>query len=202
VAVTVSPIAIAIGDTVTATGTGAVAIGNGSTANFSGSAAIGTGAVATRANQQAFGTAANTYTMAGIGSAASKAVQNGPTQIVTADAAGNLATTTLGALGIASTGDITAINNQLASLQTQINSNLREARAGTALALAATGLHYDPRPGKFSVAVSYGNFKGLSGLAAGLGYAVTDRVRVNGAFTASPDQNDYGGVVGASFTLN
>ena len=58
------------------------------------------------------------------------------------------------------------------------------------------------RPGKLSVAASYGNFKGLSGLAAGLGYAINDRVRVNGAFTASPNVNDYGAVVGASLTLN
>lgn len=54
------------------------------------------------------------------------------------------------------------------------------------------------RPGKLSVAASYGNSKGLSGLA----YAVTERVRVNGAFTASPNVNDYGVVLGASFTLN
>lgn len=58
------------------------------------------------------------------------------------------------------------------------------------------------RPGKFSVAVSYGNFKGPSGLATGMAYAVTDRFRVNSAFTASPDVSDYGMVVGASFTLN
>jgi autotransporter adhesin len=140
--------------------------------------------------------------MPGIGSAASKAAQAGPTQVVTADAAGNLATSSLGALGLASASDINAINTQLASLQTQIDTNLREARSGTALALAASGLHYDMRPGKLSVAASYGNFKGLSGLATGMAYAVNERVRLNGAFTASPDVSDYGVVVGASFTLN
>lgn len=145
---------------------------------------------------------ASTYTMAGVGSPASKAAQSGPTLLVTADAGGNLATTTLGALGVASNADINAINTQLASLQTQIDVNQREARGGTALALAASGLHYDMRPGKLSVAASYGNFKGLSGLATGLAYAVTERVRVNGAFTASPNVNDYGVVLGASFTLN
>ena len=40
-----------------------------------------------------FGTASNTYTAPGITSSASKAAQSGPTQIVTADAGGNLATT-------------------------------------------------------------------------------------------------------------
>jgi hypothetical protein len=58
------------------------------------------------------------------------------------------------------------------------------------------------RPGKLSVAASYGNFKGLSGLATGLAYTVMERVRVNGAFTASPNVNGYGVVLGASFTLN
>ncbi len=58
------------------------------------------------------------------------------------------------------------------------------------------------RPGKLSVAASYGNFKGYSGFATGLAYAMTERVRLNGAFTASPSVSDYGVVLGASFTLN
>ena len=41
----------------------------------------------------AFGTATNTYTAGGITSAASLAAQTGPTQFVTSDANGNLATT-------------------------------------------------------------------------------------------------------------
>lgn len=69
-------------------------------------------------------------------------------------------------------------------------------------ALARSGLRYDMRPGKLSVAGPYGNFKGLSGLATRLTDAVADRFRVNGAFTASPDVSDYGALVGASFTLN
>ena len=201
-AAAVNGIAIGNASQVGAAGLNAMALGNATSANFANSAAIGNGATVTRANQQVFGTATNTYTMSGITSAASRAAQSGPTQIVTADTAGNLATTTLGALGVASTADLNAINTQLASLQTEIDTNLREARAGTALALAASGLHYDMRPGKLSVAAAYGNFKGMSGLAAGLGYAINERVRVNGSFTASPDVNAYGGVVGASFTLN
>ena len=106
---------IAIGNNVSVAGANAVAIGTGASANFANSAAIGNGATATRANQQVFGTAANTYTMPGITSAASRAAQTGPTQIVTSDAGGNLATTTLAGLGLASTGDINAINSQLAA---------------------------------------------------------------------------------------
>jgi hypothetical protein len=90
----------------------------------------------------------------------------------------------------------------VASLQNQINANLAEARAGVALAFATAGLHYDPRPGKVSLAAAFGNFKGTSGLAAGVGWAVTDRFRLNAAFSGSPDVNTYGVVVGGSLTLN
>jgi hypothetical protein len=42
----------------------------------------------------------------------------------------------------------------------------------------------------------------VSGLAAGLGYAVTDRLRVNAAFSGSPDVEEYGVSMGMSVTLN
>jgi autotransporter adhesin len=61
---------------------------------------------------------------------------------------------------------------QLGGLQSQINDTRWEARGGVALALAASGLRYDDRPGKLSLAGAFGNFKGESGLAFGLGYAV------------------------------
>jgi autotransporter adhesin len=140
--------------------------------------------------------------MGGITSATSRAAQSGPTQIVTSDASGNLATSSLAGLGLASTADINSINSQISSLNTRLNVLTNEARAGTALALATSGLHYDPRPGKASLAAAFGNYKGQSGVAVGFGYAFTDRFRVNGAFTGAPQVNDYGGVVGASWTLN
>jgi hypothetical protein len=87
--------------------TNAFVLANNST--VTGAIAIGNGTPATRANQQVFGTASSTHTMPGVGSASSKAAQSGPTRIVTADAGGNLATTTLSALGLASTADVNAI---------------------------------------------------------------------------------------------
>jgi hypothetical protein len=42
----------------------------------------------------------------------------------------------------------------------------------------------------------------MSGLAVGLGYAVSDRWRLNGAFTAAPQVNDSGFAAGASWRLN
>ena len=192
----------AVGHNSTATGTNSSAFGFATAAAFANSAAFGFGATATQANQQMFGTATNTYTMAGIGSAASKAAQSGPTQIVTADAGGNLATSSISSLGLASSADIGSINAQIGSLNRRIDTVTTEARGGTALALAATGLHYDPRPGKASLAAAVGTFKGQSGLAVGFGYAISDRFRVNGAFTGAPQTNDFGALAGASWTLN
>jgi TolA-binding protein len=156
-----------------------------------------------------FGTASNTYTMSGIASNASRSAQSGPTQIVTSDSGGNLATSTLAGLGLASTTDVANIGSQISAINSQINAingrldNLTiESRAGSALALASTGLQYDPRPGKASLAAAVGNYKGVSGFAVGFGYAVNARLRVNASVSGATAINDYGGVVGASLTLN
>src|SRR6267378_2252325 len=192
---------VAIGTFATATGANSSALGNGAQATFDNSTAIGNGATATRANQQMFGTASNTYTMAGIATAASRAAQVGPTSIVTSDNAGNLATRSLADLGFASQSDISGINGRLDALNGRINDVNREARGGIALALAASGLQFDTRPGKVSLSGGYGNFKGQSGFAVGLGYAVSESMRFNAAFTAA-QQGDIGARVGASWTLN
>jgi autotransporter adhesin len=99
-------------------------------------------------------------------------------------------------------GATAGLSAQIASVQTQVDDNRREARAGTALALATSGLHFDPRPGKASLAAAFGNYKGMSGLAVGLGYAASDRWRFNAAITATPQVNDFGVAAGASWTLN
>ena len=92
---------------------------------------------------------------------------------------------------------------QITILQSQIDDNQREARGGTALALATSSLHFDLRPGKLSIAGGYGNFHGVSGLAAGLGYTLpSGNMRLNATFSGAPDVNDYGVAVGASWTLN
>jgi len=197
----------AFGDGAIATGVNATAIGPGASAAFANSSAIGSGASATAANQMALGTASNTYRMPGITSAASLAAQSGPTSFVTTDGSGNLATTGFGPQqmmqGMQSMGQsINQLSAAVSSLQTQVDNNRREARAGAALAMATSGLHYDPRPGKATLAAAVGSFQGQSGLAVGFGYAVSDRFRVNAAFSGSPQVNDYGFVAGGSWTLN
>jgi autotransporter adhesin len=172
-------------------------------AAFSNSAAIGSGVTTTRANQVAVGTATNTYTLAGVTSAASLAAQSGPTQVVTTDAFGNLAAAGFSAQDISSLqAQANSLQSQIGNLQSQVTYNLREARSGIASALAASNLHYDQRPGKASVALAAGNFRGQSALAGGLGYAVSDRWRVNASFSTSTYQGDFGAAVGSSWTLN
>ena len=90
-----------------------------------------------------FGTSTNTYTAAGIASDASRAAQSGGTQIVTSDAAGNLATT----------------NVSVTNLQEDIRNNSE----GVAMAIAMAGTpSVLPDNKAVAVAANYGAFEGES----------------------------------------
>ena len=211
---------LAIGFGASSTGTNAIAIGTGSSATGSvavgsaasaanGGAAFGDGAVATATNSTALGpnasaTAANAVA---IGSGSTNIVAN----TVSVGSAGNERRITNVAAGINQTDAVnvgqlqsvaSGLQSQIGGLQSQISDNLFETRSGIALALAASGLRYDDRPGKLSMAGAFGGYKGASGLAVGVGYAATDRLRFNASVSGSPSQGSYGGVVGGSFTLN
>lgn len=69
-----------------AIGVDSTAVGAFTTVNHSNAAAFGAHVSRTRNNQMAFGLDSNTYTMAGINSAASKSFQSGPTYFTTSDA--------------------------------------------------------------------------------------------------------------------
>jgi trimeric autotransporter adhesin len=161
---------IAIGANTFATGVSATAVGNGAQATFDNSAAFGNGAAATRANQQVFGSATNTYTLAGVTSAASLAAQSGPTKVVTTDAAGNLAAASF------TPQDISSLQSQAASLQSRVNSlegqvgaNLIEARRGIAAAVATASAPMPSAPGKTTWQVRGSNFQSQTGF--GFGFA-------------------------------
>jgi YadA-like membrane anchor domain/Coiled stalk of trimeric autotransporter adhesin/Head domain of trimeric autotransporter adhesin len=211
---------IAVGFNSSSTGTNSIAIGTGATATGSiavgagasaanGGAAYGDGAVATGSLSTAVGpnasaTAANSVA---IGSGSTNTVAN----TVSFGSAGNERRLTNVAAGISQTdavnvGQLQSVaagfQSQLGGLQTQINDTRTEARGGVALALAASGLQYDQRPGKLSLAGAFGNFKGESGLAMGLGYAATERLRFNASVSGVPSQGSVGGTVSGSITLN
>lgn len=96
-------------------------------------------------------------------------------------------------------------DRKIRAIDNRVTDVSREARSGTALALAASGLRYNDAPGKTTIAGATGVYRGQVGLAFGLGHTSDDgRWRMNAALTASPTARKptIGAVFGASFTLN
>ena len=96
--------------------------------------------------------------------------------------------------------------NNLAALTTQgINEAKHLATAGTALALAGTGLRYDDRPGRTSIGGATSYYKGDVGLAFGIGHTSQDQTwRTNLSVNGTPWGNkpEVGVVVGATYSFN
>jgi len=132
-------------------------MGNGAEAAHANGTAIGAGAKTERDNQMVFGTKSNTYTMGGLTSEASKAAQQGPVEVVTTDAFGNLAS------------DGGAMQRQIDGL----GRRDRELADGIAIALAIQQPIFQPGQ-SFAIRAGYGNFDGSD--AFGLSAAgVVDR---------------------------
>ena len=144
-------------------GTGAVAQGNHSTA-------LGAGAVANQDNLMVFGTRQDTYRAPGITSQLSKNRQNGDLEIVTSDAAGNLATD-----GGDTFKHFEVIDKRL---DNRDDKRIDENKSGVALAISIENPDLVANE-RFGVAMNYGNFEGASALswsAMGvLGYDVLSR---------------------------
>lgn len=185
--------AVAIGNGVHVAGVNGIAVGKFASADYANSAAFGAGATATRDNQQVFGTTNNTYTMSGIASSASRAAQSGPVRVVTSDAGGNLATASLADLGVASIGDINAIN-------TRLNDLTKESRRGIAAAAALATAMTPSAPGKTTVSLNSGFFKGETGVGAAVAHRLnfSTPVIVHGSY-ANSGGNGHVGRVGIGF---
>ncbi|WP_377842831.1 hypothetical protein [Bosea sp. UC22_33] len=143
--------AMAAGYGARADGARATAIGTQAQASGEESVAIGAGAVAARPRQVAIGTAASTYSLPGLTSGASRAAQSGPTQVVTTDAAGNLA-----ALPI----DLAGLDQRIDGVAAYAREGRREARQGIAAAMAMTAAAMPSRPGKTSWSGNTATYKG------------------------------------------
>jgi hypothetical protein len=174
---------ISIGTGSLASADDAIAIGRDTSAGFANSAAFGAGATTTRAGQQVFGTATNTYTMPGITSAASRAAQSGPVELVTTDAAGNLASTGIEDLVMGSdVGDEIARNTE-----------------GVAMGLAMAGA-FLPQPGEtVRMSGNWGNFEGSNALAFNGAALVGPGTYLTGGIGAGLDEGTVGGRAGISF---
>ncbi len=152
------------------------------------------------------GLRSNTVTFAG-GQAGTVALQNVGPGVNGTDAVNlnQLNAASGAALGQAQGYTDARINNLAALTQQQIGQARSDAAAGTASALAASGLRYDDRPGKTAVAGAASYYHGQAGLAFGLGHTADDgHVRLNAAVTVSPTmaKPEVGAVVGGSWSFN
>ena len=189
----------AFGQGATVSGANGTAIGTGAVAAFAGSTAIGTGAVTTAPNQMVFGTASSTYVASGITSAASKAAQSGPLQIVTSDAGGNLATNTAAGLGLASSTDISALNSQIVGINTRLNDldgRTTKALNGVAMAFAISGVPWLQPTERFAVSANYGTFQGTNGIALNAALRLSTRLQAEGGIAYGANGGGVGGRAG------
>jgi hypothetical protein len=168
------------------------AFGAGAQAAFINSAAFGNGAKATRANQQVFGTNSNTYTMPGVTSAASKAAQSGPTQVVTTDAFGNLGVTAPSTIGLASGADLTTSVDLL-------SRRINKANTGVAMAFAMAGVPTVLPHEKFVFTTTWGTFQGENGAALSGAVRIYRNVQLQGSFAYGFRENMAGGHAGLRF---
>jgi hypothetical protein len=178
----------AVGANSVATGNNSAAFGAGAQAPFINSAAFGAGAVATRPNQQVFGTSSNTYTLPGLTSPASAAAQSGPTQFVTTDAAGNLATTSFSTTGLASASDLARLDQKVG-----------KAYTGTAMAFAMSASPTLLPGKKFALSANWGTFQGQNGTALSGAVRLYKDVQLNAAFAYGFRENMAGGRAGVGF---
>lgn len=182
----------AIGASSNATGGNASAFGSNARATHVNAAAFGAGATTSRDDQQVFGTASNTYTMSGITSAASRTAQGAPTHLVTSNASGDLAARTFADLGLASTGDLSAINNRL----DRIGGMAGKAMTGVAMAFAMAGVPTLMPHEKFAVSLNYGTFGGRNGVAFSSAIKLHENVQFNAALGYGVNDDLVGGRVG------
>jgi autotransporter adhesin len=142
---------VAVGADSVANGSGSAALGSGAQAGYDNSTAIGSGTATTRTNQVAIGTTSNTYTMAGVTSNASRAAQVGPTQVLTTDAFGNIASANV---------DIGQMQSDISSLKKATNDIRKEERRGIAAAMAMAATPTPSAPGKTAWATNVASFSG------------------------------------------
>jgi autotransporter adhesin len=105
--------------------------------------------------------------------------------------------------GVAGTDavNVDQLNSAVGALNGDVKKARREAWKAAAIGLAAASLRYDDRPGKVSVALGGGVWRGEGAAAYGLGYTAENgwlRVNLSGTTTGA----HWGVGAGVSFTLN
>jgi len=172
----------ALGQGSVASGTDSTAVGQGSQATHDNAMALGAGAQTTAANQVIVGGATNTYTTPGIASAASRAAQTGPVELVTTDLNGNLA----------SDGGATA-----AAIR-GLNEDVRENRDGVAMALAMQSPSLAGAE-NFALSGGFGAYAGGSAFAATGAVRISPNAQLDGGIGVGFRENRVGGRIGVTF---
>lgn len=221
---------VAMGGGATATANGSVAIGSGSVADRGPRTGYSAPGLTTAQNSVGSVSVGSTgaerqITNVAAGTAATDAVnvaqlQGGLTTTVRYDSlpsgGTNYGSVTLGngsgpvALRNIAPGTVgtDAVNlDQLRSVSFDLRNDMRgyrtDAQRGTAVALAATGMRYDDRPGRTSIGGAVSVFRGETGVAMGIGHTSSDqRLRYNAAVSFSPNGgSNVGAVAGATFSF-
>jgi hypothetical protein len=111
---------------------------------------------------------------------------------VTSDSSGNLATTTLTGLGLASTADIAAINSRLDDLSNRSN----KAYSGIAMAFAMAGVPTLLPHERLAMTMNYGTFQGTNGLAINTAFRLGENMQLTSGIGYGPSEKIAGGRVG------
>ena len=192
----------ALGQLSTASAYASTALGQFSTAAFANSTAVGSGVATTRDNQMSLGAADNTYTAAGINSAASTAAQSGPVRFVTADDGGNLATTDANTIVTGSSAyqnlqsDVGQNSNDIRNLQ----SDSRQNTEGVAMAIALGGsAGILPDDKTFAASSNIGTFQGQSALGFGAVGRLNDNWFLNAGVGTGISHGTVGGRAGVTY---
>ena len=180
----------AYGSGASALGAGSSAFGAGASAGFDNSSAFGAGASATRANQMVFGTASNTYTMPGVTSAASRAAQSGPIDLVTTDAAGNLASLPLSDFF----SGVSAIEAELGRMDRKFDR--QSDGIAIAMALGAVAL---PADKTFALTGSVGYFDDTAAFGIGAVGQIADNWYLNGGVGVGTERGTVAGRAGLTY---
>ena len=188
--------AIAFGQNASAAGNTSIAIGQNASAPFANSIAIGQGVATARNDQVAIGSTSNTYTLAGITSAASRAAQSGSLELVTTDANGNLATD--GGQFITILNNLTAISANNAQIELNRQAIQRNTE-GVAMAFALSGLESVlPNERNYALGAQWGYFGGQNAAAVGGTVRLKDDVFFSGGMGIGLGKGQVGGRAGIS----
>jgi hypothetical protein len=146
-------------------------------------------------NQFVMGTSSETYKAAGITSGLSKERQSGPLEIVTTDAAGNLAS---------DGGSVFQELDRLRAQDQRLRKDINTVESGVAVALSAVGPDLTGAE-RFGLSLNWGGFEGSSAIGGGVTgvvyQGVTSRLALTGGLGVGVNGDDaVGGRVGGQWT--